>query len=82
MDERLNPMDHMALLMARYQRLDDFYKGYLDGHIDKVLEAFATGLSLVEKMQADKRAKQRPMPVTTHLRIVGTRSAKKPGKAG
>lgn len=63
------PIERFVPLMARYSRLDPFYQGYLDGHIHRTIEAFVTGLEIVEQMQADKRAQQKAPP-SVRLRVV------------
>ncbi len=68
-----NPIERFAPLMARYGRLDPFYQGYLDGHINRTIEAFVTGLEIVERMQADKRARMQGAQAkspTARLRVV------------
>ena len=69
-EQNLTPMDRIAPLMARYLRLDEFYQGYLDGYVNDAIRTLSTGLDLVERMQADKRARTAPLVPKARLRVV------------
>lgn len=72
-DHVINQVEQIAPLLARFERLDEFYKGVLDMYVSSTICTLATGLDLAEQMQAKTRAPKRQTPAPTHLRVVASR---------
>ena len=49
-------VDTIAPLLARFEKLDPWYKGFLHAHVQRAVDALDTGMELAETMQAQKRA--------------------------
>ena len=56
MTDETGLVETIAPLLTRFEKLDPWYKGFLDAHVRRAVDALDTGLRLAEAMQAEKRA--------------------------